>query len=109
MHDAGRSVPEDVSIIGFDDVPLAQFYTPALTTVRQDFKALGRVCFANLLSGLANGTREQRLRYPVAQLVIRESAGPPPKPSHRHATTLPAHGRAVPVNKRAFARLSKEK
>lgn len=109
MHDAGRSVPEDVSIIGFDDVPLAQFYTPALTTVRQDFKALGRVCFAKLLSGLTNGTPEKRLRYPVAQLVIRESAGPPPKSPRRRTTTLPAHGRTVPVNKRAFARLSKEK
>ena len=50
MHEAGRPVPADVSIIGFDDVPLARFYSPALTTVRQDFKMLGKVCFSKLLS-----------------------------------------------------------
>ncbi len=109
MHDASRSVPRDVSIIGFDDVPLAQFYSPALTTVRQDFKALGKVCFAKLLSGLADSTGEEALRYPLAQLVIRESAGPPPKPSHRPPTTT-SRGRrlAVSINKRAVARSNKE-
>lgn len=82
MDEAGRLVPSDVSIIGFDDVPLARFYKPALTTVRQDFKALGKVCFAKLLnivsspSGGPDGTGPT-FDYPQAELVIRESAGPP--------------------------------
>ena len=78
MNDAGRSVPADVSIIGFDDVPLARFYTPPLTTVRQDFKALGKVCFAKLLALVEPDRPAERLPYPQAQLVIRDSAGPPP-------------------------------
>lgn len=78
MHEAGRPVPDDVSIIGFDDVPMARFYTPALTTVRQDFKALGRVCFAKLLSALNQAPLGQEPSYPEAKLIVRESAGPPP-------------------------------
>jgi DNA-binding LacI/PurR family transcriptional regulator len=80
MHEAARPVPAEVSIVGFDDVPLARFYSPALTTVRQDFKMLGKVCFAKLLSGLNPNpaVRGQPLTYPEAQLVVRESAGPPP-------------------------------
>ena len=78
MHEAGRPVPSEVSIVGFDDVPFARFYTPALTTVRQDFKTLGKVCFAELLSVVGTSRPIERPAYPEAQLVIRESAGPPP-------------------------------
>ncbi|HYA44259.1 MAG TPA: LacI family DNA-binding transcriptional regulator [Acidimicrobiales bacterium] len=77
MHESGRPVPDQVSVVGFDDVPLARFYTPALTTVRQDFRALGRVCFAKLLSLVGPSRPAGRLEYPEASLVIRESAGPP--------------------------------
>jgi DNA-binding LacI/PurR family transcriptional regulator len=78
MHEARRPIPAAVSIVGFDDVPQARFYTPALTTVRQDFKALGKVCFATLLAVLGPSRVPERLDYPEAQLVIRESTGPPP-------------------------------
>lgn len=77
MHEAGRPVPGDVSVVGFDDVPFARFYTPALTTVRQDFKALGKICFAEILALLSPGRSSERVRQPEAQLFIRESAGPP--------------------------------
>ncbi len=87
MHEASRDIPADVSIIGFDDVPFARFYTPALTTVRQDFKSLGKVCFATLLSNVGLGHRAQFLDAPEAQLVIRESAGPPPHPQPLRSTT----------------------
>jgi DNA-binding LacI/PurR family transcriptional regulator len=79
MHEVGRAVPAEVSIIGFDDVPFARFYTPALTTVRQDFKALGKVCFAKLLDHMGRRNSLEDLQYPEAQLVVRESAGPPPR------------------------------
>jgi DNA-binding LacI/PurR family transcriptional regulator len=42
LHEQGVRVPEDVSVVGFDDVPEAAYYTPPLTTVRQDFAELGR-------------------------------------------------------------------
>ena len=48
LYEAGRDVPGDVSIVGFDDVPGAAYWTPALTTVRMDFVALGRACVAAL-------------------------------------------------------------
>jgi DNA-binding LacI/PurR family transcriptional regulator len=85
MHEAGRPVPEEVSIVGFDDVPYARFYTPALTTVRQDFRALGKVCFAELLSLVGSGHNRDELGQPTARLVVRESAGPPPGARARRA------------------------
>jgi DNA-binding LacI/PurR family transcriptional regulator len=42
MHEAGRKIPRDISMVGFDDVPEAQYFTPPLTTIRQDFGELGR-------------------------------------------------------------------
>jgi DNA-binding LacI/PurR family transcriptional regulator len=42
LQQAGRRVPEDLSVVGFDDLPEAEYFGPALTTVRQDFDELGR-------------------------------------------------------------------
>ena len=83
MHQAGRAVPDDVSIVGFDDTPFAPYCSPPLTTVRQDFVALGRLCFARLLSVLSPGATELLPPRPEAELIIRESAGPPHK-RHGH-------------------------
>jgi DNA-binding LacI/PurR family transcriptional regulator len=78
MREAGRSVPEDISVVGFDDIPSARFLSPALTTVRQDFKGLGKVAFARMLE-LANSNRRMPvIASPIAELIIRESTGPPP-------------------------------
>lgn len=78
LHEAGRPVPQEVSVVGFDDTPAAEFLTPPLTTVRMDFTELGRSCFA-LLRGLvdprAAGPRQPS---PQPELIVRESAGPPP-------------------------------
>ena len=52
MREAGRVVPDSVSVVGFDDMPQSAFYAPALTTVRLDFVGLGRDCFALLLGVL---------------------------------------------------------
>lgn len=90
MQEAGRGVPADVSIIGFDDIPFARFFSPPLTTVRQDFKTLGKVCFAKLLE-LSNSSKTlPGLASPQARLIIRESAGPPlGGPSGSHASSSP--------------------
>ncbi|HTX01730.1 MAG TPA: LacI family DNA-binding transcriptional regulator [Acidimicrobiales bacterium] len=82
MHEVGRSVPTDVSVVGFDDVPYARFCIPALTTVRQDFQTLGKVSFEVLLELLGSATRSLAgSDFPRAELVVRESAGPAPSPS----------------------------
>ncbi|VXB06387.1 LacI family transcriptional regulator [Pseudoclavibacter sp. 8L] len=50
-HDAGVSVPDDLSVVGFDDIPEAAHFWPPLTTVRQHFAAAGAQCVARLLDG----------------------------------------------------------
>ncbi|WP_229911428.1 LacI family DNA-binding transcriptional regulator [Streptomyces aurantiogriseus] len=60
LHHAGRSVPEDVSVIGFDDAPHSGFLTPSLTTVRMDFQGLGRDAFGLLRSRLENDFQHPR-------------------------------------------------
>jgi DNA-binding LacI/PurR family transcriptional regulator len=77
-------VPEDLSVVGFDDSPVARRMTPPLTTVRQDVVAKGRIAAAALTAQIArstgDGTGHEKPRdvlLPV-ELVIRESTAPPP-------------------------------
>ena len=75
LSEAGRSVPDDVSVVGFDDVPEAPFFPFALTTVRQDFDRVGRESVALLLRRVAGETGMDVIRVPT-ELVIRASTGP---------------------------------
>lgn len=81
LHECGRSVPGDVSVIGFDDAPQSAFLTPSLTTVRLDFAGLGRACFALVRGQVDRSDRAQEDAPYVAppRLVLRESAGAPPR------------------------------
>lgn len=73
MHEAGRAVPGDVSVVGFDDVPEAAYFTPPLTTVRQDFMEVGRQSFHLLVQQIGRGSRSsERLKVPP-ELVVRQS------------------------------------
>jgi DNA-binding LacI/PurR family transcriptional regulator len=56
MAEQGRSIPGDVSLIGFDDVPEAAYFHPALTTIRQEFNDVGRQALRLLLDQLGTGT-----------------------------------------------------
>jgi DNA-binding LacI/PurR family transcriptional regulator len=79
MHaraEAGRSVPHDVSVVGFDDIPEAAYFAPPLTTVRQDFDALGRDAMAGVLAVL--GDDDRLMPAPtLPELVVRASTGAP--------------------------------
>ena len=78
MLEAGRSVPGDVSIVGFDDVPYARYLTPPLTTVRQDLDETGRRAVAQLLHAI-EGVEDIIVRAALApELIVRESTAPPP-------------------------------
>ena len=73
LQDAGRRVPEDVAVVGFDDMPLAAHVTPALTTVRQDIK-LASEGLVDAIVGLIEGHPvESTLMAP--QLIVRQSCG----------------------------------
>ncbi|WP_205528810.1 LacI family DNA-binding transcriptional regulator [Desertimonas flava] len=73
--EAGLSVPGDVSVAGFDDVPDAAFFTPTLTTIRQDFDALAHGC-VGLLERLLRGEPVRSIRI-LPELMIRQSTAPP--------------------------------
>ena len=76
LHEAGLRVPEDVSVVGFDDVPESGYYTPPLTTVRQDFPELGKRVMALVLRVLAGEVSpSEPLVEPL--LVVRSSTPPP--------------------------------
>jgi len=77
LHEAGRRVPEDFSVVGFDDVPEAAYMIPPLTTVRQDFDELGRRAVDALLARLT-GAEPPSLAPIVPELVVRASTGPAP-------------------------------
>jgi DNA-binding LacI/PurR family transcriptional regulator len=78
LHEAGREIPRDVSVVGFDDVPEAAYLTPPLTTVRQDFAEIGRRSFHVLLGELDRDTRSSRHEMVASVLVVRASSGPAP-------------------------------
>jgi len=77
LVDLGRRVPQDVSVVGFDDVPEAKFYLPALTTVRQDFEQIGRVAVESLIRQI-EGAPAERVAPLEARLMVRDSTAPPP-------------------------------
>ena len=74
--DAGIRVPQDVSIVGFDDIPEAAHFTPPLTTVRQDFTELGRRIMRTLLAVLDGQVVGQPVQT-VPHLVERSSTAAP--------------------------------
>jgi DNA-binding LacI/PurR family transcriptional regulator len=79
-----RRVPEDVSVVGFDDIPEAEFFLPALTTVRQDFDEVGRRGLDLLLHNLGALAEDHRERVMIApEFVVRRSTAPAPSGSSR--------------------------
>ncbi|MBV9915610.1 MAG: LacI family DNA-binding transcriptional regulator [Solirubrobacterales bacterium] len=73
LHEAGRRIPRDVSVVGFDDIPEAQFFTPPLTTIRQDFGELGRRGVRLLLRAMAAGAQWVQEPPVVPELIVRSS------------------------------------
>jgi DNA-binding LacI/PurR family transcriptional regulator len=78
---AGRDVPDDVSVVGLDDIPSAAYQSPPLTTVRQDFDTLARHGLELLVQQIeAPGDATPDVPQPPIYLVVRQSAGTAPRP-----------------------------
>ncbi len=75
FREAGARVPEDFALAGFDDIPIARYVTPPLTTVNVSIAELGRRAFEMLVNGLANSDTQKRREVLPTTLVIRESCG----------------------------------
>jgi LacI family transcriptional regulator len=76
LERSDRRVPEDVSVVGFDDVPLASHHRIRLTTVRQDAATIGARAAEMLLSAVAEGRPVERRELLRGELIVRESTGP---------------------------------
>jgi DNA-binding LacI/PurR family transcriptional regulator len=74
MAEAGRRVPEDVSVVGFDDIPESEFLTPPLTTIRQDFTVLGQAALRLLVGAMSKDFPPEAQIVPP-KLVQRKSTG----------------------------------
>ncbi len=78
LHEAGLRVPQDVSVVGFDDVQSAAFQNPGLTTVRQPLRTMGILAAQTALQQIAAPTATHARQLVVdPELVVRESTGPP--------------------------------
>jgi LacI family transcriptional regulator len=77
LHDVGLRVPEDVSVVGFDDIKEAAFQTPSLTTIRQPLHQMGALAVQTLLKQLGSSNGKDPAQIAVApELIVRESTGP---------------------------------
>ena len=76
LRQRGLRVPEDVSIVSFDDIPEATHFVPGLTTVRQDFHLLGRLAVEYVVSMIENPETPVHQRVLQPKLMIRESTRP---------------------------------
>ncbi|MTV25105.1 LacI family DNA-binding transcriptional regulator [Nitriliruptoraceae bacterium ZYF776] len=80
LFEAGRDVPGQVSLVGFDDIPEAAYFTPPMTTVRQDFRGVGRRSVAALLDQVQGRTPPALATVLDCDLVLRGSSGAAPVP-----------------------------
>ncbi|WP_330302130.1 MULTISPECIES: LacI family DNA-binding transcriptional regulator [unclassified Streptomyces] len=90
LLEAGRRVPEDISVVGLDDIPVAAYVTPPLTTVRQPFDATAQDGLKLLVHAIENPDADPvPVDNPPVNLVVRESTAPPPNrttPERRRTT-----------------------
>ncbi len=80
LRDSGRRVPDDVSVVGFDNIDIGRFIEPPLTTVHQPIYEMGRTGVQVLVDQIDEGrTASGLIRLPT-ELVVRESTGPVKRP-----------------------------
>lgn len=80
LHRAGRRIPQDVKVVGFDDSTVARFLSPPLTTVRAPIEAVGREAIRQLVR-VIRGEPAEHLSLMPTELVVRESCGCPAHPA----------------------------
>ena len=79
MHEAGREVPDELSVVGFDDIPEAPYFLPPLTTVRQDFNEMGTLSLRALLRTIETGEPPSAGMLVSPELIVRASTAAAPR------------------------------
>jgi DNA-binding LacI/PurR family transcriptional regulator len=77
LHELGRDIPGDISIVGFDDMAEARSFWPPLTTIRQDFAAVGRLSIRKLLQKVSGAVTENDKTSVPTELIVRDSTAAP--------------------------------
>ena len=77
LHEAGRSVPDDVSIVSVDDIALAAYASPALTTVRQPFEEVGAAAARRAIAQIEGEAPVGEIPRVEPELILRASTAPP--------------------------------
>ena len=90
FQESGLRIPQDISVIGFDDIPVAVYYYPSLTTLRQPLVAMGELAARTLVERIeGKGVSPTEIAV-EGELVVRESTGPVPTgPSSRNRSVDP--------------------
>jgi DNA-binding LacI/PurR family transcriptional regulator len=84
LLETGKRVPEDVSVVGFDDTPLSAYVTPPLTTVRQPFDAMAASGLRRLVHAIEHPQADDLdLGQPPVEIVVRASTAPRGRPAGR--------------------------
>ncbi len=92
LHEAGLRVPDDVAVAGFDDIPIARYVTPALTTIRVPIAALGAAALDALVKAVEKpATQATHTVVTPVELVVRRSCGAGPPPQPRSPRAAPPH------------------
>lgn len=79
LHELGRRVPDDISVVGVDDIELAEYCSPSLTTVAQPFARMGALAVAHLLRHIEDPGRAPEPLSVQPRLVVRASTAPAPR------------------------------
>ena len=83
FREAGLCVPQDISVVGFDDVPLAIFSDPQLTTIRQPLQRMGQIAAKTLIDQIEQRAQFQPEIVIEPELIVRASSGPARRPLSR--------------------------
>jgi LacI family transcriptional regulator len=79
LHGAGLRVPDDISVVGYDDIPLASYTIPRLTTIAQPARQIGQLAVRRLIESLRKEDTSPEHECLPVNLVARDSCAPPPK------------------------------
>ena len=103
FREAGLRVPEDVSVVGFDDIPAAAFANPSLTTVRQPLKRMGQIAAKRVIDQIEGNVKWVPEIVIEPEFVVRDSTGPAPsslrtsRSSHGNRAKLDPSKLATPI------------